>query len=161
ISHCLFSRPGGFGPTLETEPTGAVLVRLASEQDHCDYDGTDNRFHNLTAFLGLPGEASAVTTLPEFLKYRNGRDVGSFTLKGVKPWENAQALLTPGDDLVARTFSLKKYLPDVRQSDRKATNLIGVEKLSGVKFTEGLRDKKPVLVVNPSVPTDSAKSVFR
>jgi serine/threonine protein kinase len=147
VRDSLFSRPGRFGPVFEKEPAGAVVVRLADERDHFTYKGTDNRYHNLT-------------TLPP-----STPDDHSFVLKGINPWEYDRAIETPGKDLLVRTFTPKRDVPELRQPDAPNTNLIGVETISGQSLTANLPrlEERPPdqLTVDPAAPrSDSARGVF-
>ena len=160
VRHSLFSRPGGLGTSPEMgDAADAVLVRLdAEDRDNCTFDGTDNRFHNLT-LLGLPGEKEPVVVLSEFLRLLGGQDQRSLLFTGISPWEKPQAILTPGDDLLLRTFSPKRDMAELRQSDSKLPRLIGVEKLAGAKLTDDLPELTSELIVDPA-REDSAKGVY-
>jgi hypothetical protein len=137
VRHSLFSSPAADPPKAVTPPPGAVLIRQTGD---CllRYQGTDNRYHHLQAYLVRPPDRSLVTladfhkALEDSAANTSGRDLYSSALSA-GPWKLTDPL---GQlELMAVVRDREKvrqlFLVDIQQRDLRWRNdeqhVVGVE----------------------------------
>ncbi|MFL5244901.1 MAG: serine/threonine-protein kinase [Gemmataceae bacterium] len=129
ISHCLFSNLQEPKDGVASSATGgAVLIRQAGNEP-IPFEGNDNCYHNLDAFLMRDGLLKTVR-LDDFrteTEITPAKDNSRVVIPN--PWNTADPLvITMEDNLLIKVFQARTDLAELRQSDDPAQRLVGVNK---------------------------------
>ncbi|HEV3204821.1 MAG TPA: hypothetical protein VGY77_10575, partial [Gemmataceae bacterium] len=163
IKNSLFSNPESPGA-----PEGlTTLIQQQGEDSMVQYEGVDNRYHNLAAFWTTTAGGATKTVAAgwnEFLavlKTHEGTEENSQELKISSPWaeKDTLALLKKGQPELA--FKANFHLTQMRQTDNPATEIVGMElspwgRLYPVKLPPVVEKNPPALaqkIVDPTQRT--------
>jgi hypothetical protein len=135
VARSLFARPGDpdRGPPADSE--GAVLVRQADSAARVTYLGSDNRYYNLDSYwVGGGRDAVDWEDFQAWLQEEGrGKDDRSLPL-AFSPWQAPDdGSLKLLERVPAQAFRVNDRRPELRQADRPAEHLIGVERLLGAR----------------------------
>jgi serine/threonine protein kinase len=158
--YSLFSNLGDSSMMGMSEGKGAVLLRRASSQGKVDYQGHENRYHQLDRLL-------AVADAPEEdLNIKNSEKLET------SPWNNAQPLDSLTQLAYQAAFEVNPHLAELRvPKDERAPGhgqLIGAERVLAFSYLDNLSRPKedPTvssrhdLVVQSLQPPDKKKRLY-
>jgi hypothetical protein len=151
VRHSLFSRPGAArDPEAKVGTENAVLIRRAGAGT-LTYQGHDNRYHQLDAFVAGP-EVRTIARFEDFQNLLAARDswpLGKDDSRPLdaNPWKLEQPLEALEKQEVVDAFRVKPTLPELRlKKGDEGGRLIGAEELAGSSYVAKLPpldDKTP------------------
>jgi hypothetical protein len=132
VTASLFSRPGEGGLGMMGEANGALVLRQTARPAEVNYQGKDNRFHNLDGYRYV-ADSGVEPTWEDWRQIGEGAD--SRELRA-SPWRSPEPLRLLEQLRFADAFRVDARLADVRLNDNR--DLAGVEVLGEQSYLKDL-----------------------